>query len=273
MVAPCVCVLVMGCDALFGLDSIEPGNDAPIPGDGLGAGDCLYSPRMLLQTGSGSHDPQLTDDRLELFTARRPSGNYEIYRATRTDPSTPFGTGSAVTNLVNSSDDTDPALTADGLMLVFKSYRGSTISHAFQSTRTSRTGSFSTPALVPGLESQIVYGLDLSADGLTIYIDDGAKLSFATRPTRADPFGPLAMISIERAGFPSVSADGLHLFYNAAGVLHRSRPAVDVGFDVGTATVVDGGGADADLTADGTALVLTGGTASDVVYLIERTCP
>lgn len=271
---PCVCILTAGCDALFSLDHIGPGAaiDAPsgvIDGDAPG---CTYSPRIALQNTGGSHDPQLSSDRKDLFTVRSPSGNYEIYESVRTDTTVPFGTGTAIASLANNADDSDPAVTDDGLMILFKSNRSGSY-RIYQATRTSRGGAFGTPSIPAGLTNQTVYGIDISPDGLTIYIDDNAKLVMATRSSRTASFGPTQMVTLEKNGFPSVSADGLELFYNGAGVVHRTRSSTTALFDGGSTTQVDMGGSDADILADGSAIVLTGGTSFDTVYLRERSCP
>lgn len=273
----CICVVAAGCDKLFSLDHIDQGAtiDGPLAdGDG-GVPDapaCMYSPRLQLQSTGGSHDPQLSTDRLDLFTVRSPAGNYEIYESVRGDTTTQFGTGTAIASLASSSDDTDPAVTDDGLMILFKSNRSGAY-RIHQATRTSRGGAFGTPSIPAGLGNQTVYGLDISPDGLTVYVDDGAKLVMATRSSRTASFGPPTMVTLDRTGFPSVSADGLELFYNGAGVVHRTRDSTTASFDGGSTTQVDMGGSDADIVADGSAIVLTGGSLFDTVYLRERACP
>ena len=68
------------------LDDVSGGApDAPIavdaPSDGVDP--CPWGPRVQLSAGSGNHDPQLSEDGLELFFVRGSSGAYEIWRAVR----------------------------------------------------------------------------------------------------------------------------------------------------------------------------------------------
>jgi hypothetical protein len=268
-------VCLVGCDSLFNLDIIHPVTgdavDAVRPGDGTVGSECFLD-RVPLQAITGSHDPQLSADRRELYVVRRPADNYELYRETRSGLDQLFAVGGAIANVNSNADDTDPAITADGLLLVFKSDRGTSgVPQAYQATRSGLATTFTTPVLVPGLEGEDVYGLDVSPDGLTIYWDDGARLLSAGRADRNSKFNQFQTLTLDRASFPSVSGDGLELYYNAAGVVRRTRADTSQPFTQ-QPVQIDAGGADADLVADGSALVLTGGPSSDMVYLRER-CP
>lgn len=272
--AAALCVIAAGCDALFGLDPLEArpdGNsdavDAALPADV--APDCLFGPRELLYDG-GAHDPTLSADRKELFYAYDLGSGYDIYRTVRTDTSAPFVAAAIVAELSSASKDTDPALTADGLMVVFISERGGNGPRAYQATRTSSVVAFTTPQLVPGLENTPVSGIDVSGDGLTLYYDDGARLVAAERSARDQGILVVRIIAAESTPFPSVSADGRELYYNGPGVMRRTREDLSASFVVATQTVVDDGGADADILPDGSAIVLTGGASSNVVYLRDH---
>ncbi len=272
--AAALCVIAAGCDALFGLDPLEArpdGNsdavDAALPADV--APDCLFGPRELLYDG-GAHDPTLSADRKELFCAYDLGSGYDIYRTVRTDTSAPFVAAAIVAELSSASKDTDPALTADGLMVVFISERGGNGPRAYQATRTSSVVAFTTPQLVPGLENTPVSGIDVSGDGLTLYYDDGARLVAVERSARDQGILVVRIIAAESTPFPSVSADGRELYYNGPGVMRRTREDLSASFEVATQTVVDDGGADADILPDGSAIVLTGGESSNVVYLRDH---
>ncbi len=112
-------------------------------------------------------------------------------------------------------------------------------------------------------------GLDLSPDGLRIYLDDYARLVTATRTSRTGSFGLQTQVMGENAGFPSVSSDGLEVYYNGGGLIRRTRASTSAMFDGATATVIDEGGYDGDLTPDDQTLVYTGG---NVTYISTR-CP
>ena len=243
--------LLAGCDRVWGFEDVRAGMPDADPG--------CFQDRVMLQDLTGNVDPTLRDDGLELFFVRGGSGAWDIWHATRPDTSVLFDAGSPVTELnvtTGMVEDTDPAITADGLMIVFKSNRTSS-QKAYQATRPSVSAPFSTPVLAPGITGATA-GLDLSPDGLVIYIDDFAKLSVWTRARREDAFANPKLLTIDRLKFPSVSADGLELYYNAAGIVRRTRPNVDAMFDGGTAAIVDDGASDGDLTSDDTRLVLIG---------------
>jgi hypothetical protein len=276
--------MAAGCDSLFNLDHVDTqhgdgGTDARADGSADAPPDApasfpacaAFSQRQNLQNGlSGSHDPQLSRDRLELFTARQASSTFDLYRATRSDTMTQFGIGIPVTELDDSvADDTDPALTDDGLMIVFLSNRTGSGFRAYQATRSVVGGQFTSPNPLPGLVVQPMDGLDLSADGLTIYFHLGTALYQATRDNRDNPFGvPLALGNF--GAFPSMSPDKLAIYYNAStgGLVRRTRVAPSDGFN-GTEESVDGGGSDGDMISDGTAIVLTTGANSDIVVIRE----
>lgn len=275
-VAALLCLLA-GCDALFGLDRLDPsvdggaGVDAPFPDSAkpLDARCDRLGPRVLLQDIGGSHEPTLSADRRDLYFVRDNTTGLDIYHASRLDPTQPFGEGQLVAGLSSAFSDTDPALTADGLLIVFKSNR-SGADRAYQAKRTA-TSVFASPELVPGLEMTMVSGIDISPDGLTLYVDDGLHLIIAARPARSEPIETLVVVA-DRTPFPSASSDGLELYYNGEGVVRRTRGDTSEPFLEGTATVVDESGRDADVLADDSALVFTAGPNNDVVYMRDL-CP
>lgn len=269
--AAALCVFAAGCDALFGLDPLAArpdassgAVDAELPAD-VGPA-CVFGPRELVY-GGGAHDPTLSADRKELFYAFDIGSGYDIYRSLRSDTTLPFTANAIVSELSSNSDDSDPALTGDGLMIVFISERSGTGPRAYQATRSSRTAAFSAPQPVPGLENTAVHGIDVSPDGLTIYYDTGTKLVAAKRTARDQPAVVLQDLSVDVTSYPSVSGDGLALYYNGRGVMRRTRASTSATFVPATEMTVDDGGADADVLPDGSAIVFTGGTGSTVVYL------
>lgn len=269
-----VCLVVAGCDVVWRLDEVHGGlADADRPDDTLDSDTvdpCPFRPRVQISAGNGNNDPQLSEDGLELFFVRGSAGTYDLWHAVRTNTQSPFPMGSAISEINSPAEDTDPAISADGNTIVFKSLRGgSTTNRAFQATRTARGQTFSTPVMLGNLPNPVA-GLDLSADGLTLYVDDGGKLSAYSRPTAAVTMFVLGMmLTIERTQFPSLSADGLELFYNGAGVVRRRRASTMDQFE-GTAQVIDDGAGDPDITFDGTRLV----TASNgFIYISERCVP
>ncbi len=144
---------------------------------------------------------------------------------------------------VNSSaDDVDPAVSADGLMLVFHSDRpgGQGGADLWMCTRTSRDEPFGRPvnlgATVNSSALEVQPGL--SADGLTLLFSSdrpggqgGRDLWMCGRASRGERFaepvnlGPVVNSS-DDDGLPFLSADGLTLLF------HSSRPGGQGGLDV-----------------------------------------
>src|SRR5262249_5860476 len=155
-------------DVRSGADAHTGQKDGQIPD----AAPWCFDERDPLLTGLSGYDAQLSADGLELFFVRGTATTWDLWHAKRADSSLPFTAGLVLTELATSNlEETDPALTEDGLTLVFKSNR-ITGQHAWQATRANKTTPFSTPALVAGLEDIPVFGLDVSPDGTTIYYDD-----------------------------------------------------------------------------------------------------
>ncbi|HEY5920835.1 MAG TPA: hypothetical protein VIV11_04155 [Kofleriaceae bacterium] len=254
------CLFAGGCDVVFRLDNLR--DAAPDSSEGC------FQPRKLVQSVGGSHDPTLSEDGLELFFVRGGVGTYDIWRAERATTADEFPMGTPVAELLTTSEETDPALTADGKTLVFKSNRNSQPNRAWTATRSGRGLPFGAATPVAGLTSMDVVGLDISLDGLTIYFDDFAKLNVATRPALTAAFETPRMVAIDRTQYPSVSPDGLELIYSAGGVLRRTRASTDEPFE--NPMVIDSGGSDADIAPDNTRFVMAGGGGE--IYERER-CP
>lgn len=251
--------LLGGCDRVFGLEPVVA-RDGSTGSDADGGTGLCFEPRVQI-TGVTGFDPTLSADKRELIFVDKPNGDYDLFIATRDDAqaSTPFANETAITQFNTTFDETDASLTEDGLVVVFKSNR-SGAARAYQSERANRAVAFLTPVMVPGLESTAINGLDISPDGLTLYFDDNVSFAAASRTSRAAPFGNIQRFSLDHAAYPSVSPDGLELYYNAAGIVRRTRASTSDPFDGGTAAVVDDGGSDADLTSDGSTLIFRGGT-------------
>jgi hypothetical protein len=77
--------------------------------------------------GSGTRDawPTVTADALTIFFTSDRGGDSDIYTSARPDLSTPFGPPAPVASLATASGEGDPAISDDGLELVFASDRES----------------------------------------------------------------------------------------------------------------------------------------------------
>lgn len=261
--------LLGGCDRVFGLQPVvarDGGGNGP---DGDVVPEPCFGPRTQVM-GITGFDPTLSADKRELIFVDKPNSNYDLYMATRADSelTTPFTNEMALTQFNTTFDETDASLTEDGLLLLFKSNR-SGAARAYQSVRAGVAFPWTTVALVPGLTDTTINGLDISPDGLTLYFDDNVSFAVASRATRNDPFGNIVRPSLDHAAYPSVSPDGLELYYNATGIVRRTRASESDPFGGGTAAVVDDGGFDADITPDGRTLIFRAGTS---LFMRDR-CP
>jgi len=260
------------CDKLFDLTPIpETPSDASrldgiadigAPGDAIAP---CFLPRVLAPGITNGLDPQMRDDRLEVIYAKGPAGAYDLYHAKRSIPTSLF----VETVLLNvntvGNEESDPALTLDGLLLIFKSNRGGTGQRIWQATRLSRDDDFTSATQVQGIESVSPSGIDISPDGNTIYIDDGGALLVARRASRDLPFDTLARTSIH-FDYPTVTPNGLELFSNDGGVARFTRAvASDTEPFVGT-DVIDTG-YDADVLPNNAAIIIN---TSDGFYTRDR---
>lgn len=239
------------------LDGPGPGSDA-VPADALGPNAGFGTPVGL---GVFDADPQLRADGLELWT----STAFELLSAARATPMEPFMQGAPVVNLNSAANDLDPALSADGQVLMFVSTRTGS-SRLYEARRTVSSDVFAAPTLVLGLEATNVYALDLLPDGNTLYVDAGVPgvLVRTTRPDRATPFGARTQVAVPAKEFPTVSADELVMFANVSateGVMWATRETTDQPFTYRGPLDVGGACArvstqDADFTPDGLHLIL-----------------
>src|SRR5262249_27513015 len=100
---------------------------------------------------------RLTPDELTIFFASdRPggSGSNDIYTATRTSRTAAFGTPQLVAGVNTSSNDAFPSVTPNLQNLFFESSGPGTYD-VYVATRTSTAAQFSTPSLVPGIDSNL----------------------------------------------------------------------------------------------------------------------
>jgi hypothetical protein len=174
----------------------------------------LSTPQKLASlTGAGDdRDPWISPDQLTLYFTSNRNGIREIFRATRTLPTLPFGPPVRLVNLtVNQKDQERAALTGDEKTLVLASNRASGKFQIFVSSRPDTVTDFGSPnqdhlAMVNAANAD---NLDpfLSADGLTLYFTQNvggpahARVMFATRlDTRSDFAAPLELGGINATG-------------------------------------------------------------------------
>ena len=182
-----------------------------------------------LASNARTDNPTLTADLLEIyFTSDRESGNGDVWFATRSDPSQPFGQAVSIAEVNSIFFETSSAISADGLTLWFGSDRGTGVGSTdiWQSTRRSRTDPWQSPFNVVALDTAVEdiprppgqHGLvmPLSSKPGAVY-----QTFLAARPSTGAPFGKPVLVSelafTDRTtvdGF--LTDDGLTLFYSSS---------------------------------------------------------
>lgn len=197
--------------------------------------------------------PTFSRDMLEVyFTSWITSANLDIWSARREDVDLPWEDFQPL-DVVNSPLEEDsPNLSPDGLTLTFVSSGlegGFGAYDLWQTTRVSLDDPWQEPVnLGPVVNSRGGEGSPtISPDGLEIIFDQGCchstTLRRSTRPTLADPWSEPESMSTYRseheignAGYPSLSPDGLSLYFNRIGefgqedIFVSQRPALDAPF-------------------------------------------
>jgi hypothetical protein len=129
--------------------------------------------------------PEISRDELTLYfdaVGGGGPGGIDIWVATRTSRSDPFGAPALVPGVNTAANDHQPFLETNGLALYFMSNRDEVQNDLFLVTRPDLSSAFSAPAkltmfgLSPGVGE---YGADISEDGTTMVlsIDSGAPQS------------------------------------------------------------------------------------------------
>jgi Tol biopolymer transport system component len=120
--------------------------------------------------------PTLTADELTIvFVGGNPTGyaqGADLYMASRTDKSSPFGSIVALTNVNSSFADIGPYLSPDGLSLYFCSGRNGN-GQIFESTRNTLSDPFGAPQHLSAFDMPTNVGSPcLSSDGTALYFDE-----------------------------------------------------------------------------------------------------
>lgn len=119
-----------------------------------GIGQPWSTPTFVTEINSASADsaPSLTADGLEIYFLTTgwgsPSGNNnQIFRATRPNTASPFGTPTLVTELSNANTHRDCEIAADGLSITYTEFTNSRLEVLF-ARRTSRSAAFDPPVIL-----------------------------------------------------------------------------------------------------------------------------
>ena len=179
--------------------------------------------RTELASTAVDSDARLTsDERTVFFRSERPGpagGSGDIWYATRTSVTAPFGAPLQLTAVSGAEYDFSPSVTDDLLTLVL--VRGA--AKIFRATRSSQTASFGAPSEMPGLYAD---GIDTQAyllpNGKRLYfVSTRASLGTRGQPSImvADPNNPSSVpaafpeLDSSTPAFPVVTADELSVYF------------------------------------------------------------
>jgi hypothetical protein len=172
------------------------------------------------------------------------------------------------------ADEYEVGISGDGRRLVFISNRDDLEPRVFEATRPEPTEPFGAAIEVAGLPSGI-QGLDLSFDGLALYISDSKmQVRVARRSSLETTFGNASALADAQndpvlGESPSISPDELELFYLfGSEIFRRVRAGRDARF--GPPELISAG-FDPDLANDGGALVHSN-VATGQLQTLRREC-
>lgn len=140
-------------------------------GSGWDAGTLLPAP---VNSSSFEDDPSITDDGLELYFTSGRQGGANIFVAKRATASTPWSKATVTKLSINSTSfDHSPAISGDGLTLIFSSTRsggGGGSSDHWITTRPDRNSPWSTPVPLKEINTRNWdHNGQLTSDGFSFY--------------------------------------------------------------------------------------------------------
>jgi len=247
-------VTLAGCDLVFKVE-VPPGQCA-----GVGP---FISPQVLPGIpGDTLFDPALPADRREVvFTQLTATNSFDLFIASRESEAGDFGAIQPLPFNTTASED-DGSFTADGLNLLYESG-----DQLFEAVRDNRADAFAV-AVAHVDVPDIGQGFDITADGLTLYYNDGS-LFVVRRPTRVSPFGLPKNLGPERP-WPSISHDELELFFDSDGQIWRlTRETASDLFDGIPEQIFAGG--DPDISDSNQELTFKPATQQGLAFA-ERAC-
>ncbi|MFO0696285.1 MAG: hypothetical protein U0230_22155 [Polyangiales bacterium] len=233
--------------------SRDAGSDAGLDGSVPRTCDWLAGPPVFgapvalsaLHGTADDRDPVLQHGGLELLFISNRNGSFDIFRATRPDASSPFGTPVPDPAVNSGSSESHYYETADRLEAVFTSDRPSSgpgTYNVFSGTRASAGLVFPGFDVVPNVNGTGNGNFDplIAPDLLTLWLSPyqgGATqqdLVFATRPDRSSPFGsPVAATELNSTANdadPSFVGDGrVIVFSSARSGINRAYYAIRAG--------------------------------------------
>jgi hypothetical protein len=195
------------------------GSHEAVSADAPAVASCTWSPAIeLAEFGDAAveRDPTEPADLLELYYTSDASPG-EILFATRASTDAPFVAQPLPSFNIAGAIEMSPAITADGLRLVFVNDRGANAT-VYETSRVTRTSPWSAPqSLLGDYFVHVGAGITMSADGLKVFVplsayEDDVLLDFVRTATDR-PFAPgdnmiFAMLS------PAVDDADTTIYYN-----------------------------------------------------------
>jgi Tol biopolymer transport system component len=299
-----VLVLCALCSACGRVGFEREPSDGGIGADaGQGDGSCTWgafgaaTPIAEVNTEDGEGGGTLSFDGLRLYFNRAADpGLHDLYVASRTSRTQPFGPAMPITELNAAENDAEISLSDDELTVYFHSARASPQT-VYMANRSSLGDQF-TNIRCALTGCPMFLGPTISADGSTLYgfaagASGSTDIFRSGRGSLGGNFGaPVALTQLGEsgvdAGYPGLSHDGRELYYvryNNPGsrgcddiwVATREDEAMPFGsahalLEINTASCEG----DPSLSADGTTLIFTSdrpGTAGrEDLWMARRTC-
>ena len=212
--------VMVGCSGSHEAVSV----DAPL------APSCTWSPAIeLAEFGDGAveRDPTEPADLLELYYTSDASPG-DILFARRASADTPFVMQPLPSFVTEGAIDMSPAISADGLRLMFVDDRGAS-AIVYETARATRSSPWSTPQSVLSGSVDVGAGITMSADGLRVFVQliGYDVLVDFIRTTTDRPFAPdNNLISVMPS--PAVDDSNTAIYYNC-GVSVCMRPMQTTG--------------------------------------------
>jgi hypothetical protein len=194
------------------------------------------APQPVAFTNTAAEESQLTlsRDGLEAFLGTNRPGQRDIYRATRTLATEPFGPFSIVTEIVSTADEYNAVISYDHLRVYFAAdTRPGNIGlyDIWSAARPARDQPFAAPALISELDTTADEASPtlIATDRVVVFTSSRAggsgalDLWYATRANPAGPFGtpqPVPTTNTTASDYtPYLRPDGCELFFasNRAG--------------------------------------------------------
>lgn len=212
-------------------DALPALADGFVPCTSFGA---WSAPALVTELNSPLDDwgASITADGLAIYFQRDMNGMAtQMLVARRPDRASAFGAPTEMPEL-EANMPGDPSVTSDELEMFFDQDDGSG-KCVHRATRDSVTATWNTPTPVASMCGTTKMACPwVSADGLTLYVDDAATIGFASRATRSGDFpAPRTYVGLFTGiSCPSVIGDALELYVDEADLEVDTRASTTVDF-------------------------------------------